>query len=117
MRIKRAIKAGDPNPNTGKIITGLEDKLKELFEANGNRVFIDDQTTITSDNAYEINQSRCIGIVTDYTENDFEIDLTSYGQDLIGNNINDYTIGTVAIIDDAGVCERIARLYLIKKEN
>lgn len=134
MKIKRLRNANEPNINTGSQIIGLEEALKEYIK--NNHVVIDDNDSIY-DKAFNknnpcvllpiINPSRVIGIVTDVDDEYFYVDLTSFGEEIIGDNANDkFKIGVVSQVDKKYLvdedcpskkytqwyCKRIIRLYL-----
>ena len=97
-RIKRAVKAGDPNPNTGFPINGLEDKLREYFNTFGDPfggVCVDDvDITVryggrdNHDVMYTTDLSRCFGIIKDFNEEYFFVDLTGYGEMLFEGHMD-----------------------------
>ena len=129
MKIKRAIKAGEPNINTGKVVIGLEDKLREFFNTFDNRVFVDDaDITIRYDSNYKdvmfyVRMDRCIGTVTGFDEEYFYIDITGYGETLFESKIVDdeitgYTLGVVYAVDGdtLTMCNCVHRLNLIKSK-
>lgn len=136
-RIKRAVKAGDPNPNTGLPINGLETELRKYFDEFGKYggICVDDVDISiryggrdNHDVMYTTDFSRCFGIVKDFNEEYFFVDLTGYGEMLFeghmdGDVITGYVMGVVSVVDsnDMSTCERVIRLNLFKdnteKEN
>lgn len=126
MKIKRAIKAGDPNVNTGKTVIGLEDKLKEYFEES-DKVYVDDRDisirydSVYHDVMYCIMLDRCVGIVTGFDDEYFYIDITGYGEKVFNGRIVDdeitgYTLGVVFAVDGDTLtnCVKVLRLNLIR---
>lgn len=128
MKIKRAIKAGGPNVNTGKVTVGLEDKLKEFFETYNNTIFVDDLDIAAKypgdySVLFSARMDRCIGTVTGFDEEYFYIDITGYGETLFDGHIVDdeitgYTMGVVYAVDGDTytTCSVVHRLNLIKSD-
>lgn len=128
MLIRRLVKANDINVNLGTNIIGLEDALKDYIK--NNHVLLDDNESIY-DKAYNknnpclllpiINPARVIGVVYDVDDEYFHVDLTSFGEDLIGDNEDDlFKIGVVSKVDldytdsedNKWYCKGVIRLYL-----
>lgn len=119
VKIKRLVPAGVPNPNTGVVVENMDTMIQDFLSKHNHQVFIDSNSVVNSRDDIELNSvnlATCIGIILDFNEEYFMVDLTSYGEEFIGKNIDKYAIGVSMYIKkgNPAICERIAKFILYK---
>lgn len=131
MKIRRLVKANEPNPNTKCVIYELEDELKKFFKSSNYRVPIVYSSETIRDPISKAIYSNPIGIathtnpnenvlvVTNFDEEFFEVEYNGSNKDLFkleNGIITNYKIGILGILslETHLKCNTVIGLYMHK---
>lgn len=99
MKFKRLLKAGEPNPNIGKPISNLEEKLKEYFDLPGAKpICLSNDIKIQSTLIPTLDGVEIFGFANSFDSDSVDVTLTPNAIEY-GINPDDYCVSFISTYD------------------
>lgn len=121
VKIRRMVKSGEPNPNSGVVVKNLDKKINEFINSNEYKL---DNIEIYTHQDYKngvenlsINLINCIGRVIGFDNEYFTVKLNSMGKELLKEEISKYKIGAVILTKygNYSKCEKVIKFILYER--